>query len=104
MSTSSRVTWTRRAIRLFVIDQDYLEAPQTKEAGGVYYPDWGQGDFKLEFEWEPLAYAINDGQTRAQAALMPESYGQNYEDTRLYGRRPLHVPGRRAALCSGLFP
>jgi hypothetical protein len=47
----------------------------------VFYPDWGQGDFKLEFEWEPLAYAITDGQTRVQAALMPESYGQSYEDT-----------------------
>ena len=71
----------KKSNSLFVIDRDYLEAPQTKEAGGVYYPDWGQGDFKLEFEWEPLAYAITDGQTRAQAALMPESYGQSYQDT-----------------------
>ena len=71
----------RQSNSLFVIDRDYLEAAQTNEAGGVFYPDWGQGDFRLEFEWEPLAYAITDGQTRVQAALMPESYGRSYEDT-----------------------
>ena len=71
----------KKSKSLFVIDQDYLEAPQTKEAGGVYYPDWGEGPFKLEFEWEPLAYAITDGQTRAQAALMPETYGKDYQDS-----------------------
>ncbi len=71
----------KKSNSLFVIDRDYLEAADTKEAGGVYYPDWGQGDFKLEFEWEPLAYAISDGQNRVQAALQPESYGQSYEDT-----------------------
>lgn len=71
----------RQSGSVALIDRDYLEAADTKEAGGVSYPDWGQGDFKLEFGWEPLAYAITDGQTRAQAALMPESYGQSYEET-----------------------
>jgi hypothetical protein len=71
----------RQSNSLFVIDQDYLEAPQTREAGGVFYPDWGQGDFRLEFEWEPLAFAITDGETRVQAALMPETYGQSYEES-----------------------
>ncbi|MCU0509365.1 MAG: clostripain-related cysteine peptidase [Anaerolineae bacterium] len=64
-----------------VIDRDYLEAPETKELSGVYYPDWGEGDFKLEFEWEPLAFAISDGETSAQAALNPETYGQSYEES-----------------------
>ena len=64
-----------------VIDRDYLEAPQTAEADGVYYPEWGEGDFKLEFEWEPLAFSITDGRTRAMAALMPQTYGASWEET-----------------------
>ncbi len=71
----------KKSSSIAILDRDYLEAPATKEANGVYYPDWGEGDFKLEFEWEPIAYAITDGQTRAQAALMPETYGATYEDT-----------------------
>ena len=71
----------RKSNSIAILDRDYLEAPETKEANGVYYPDWGEGDFKLEFEWEPIVYAITDGQTRAEAALMPEAYGATYEDT-----------------------
>ena len=71
----------RQSNSIAIIDRDYLEADNTKEVGGVYYPDWGEGDFKLQFEWEPLAYAISDGETRAQAALSPETYGRNYEDS-----------------------
>jgi hypothetical protein len=38
-----------------VSDMDYLESPNTREVGGVYYPDWGDtGSFTLEFDWEPL--------------------------------------------------
>jgi len=47
----------------------------------VYYPEWGEGDFKLEFEWEPLAFSITDGRTRAMAALMPQTYGASWEET-----------------------
>jgi len=71
----------RQSNSIAILDRDYLEAPETKETNGVYYPEWGKGDFKLEFEWEPIAYAITDGVTRAQAALMPETYGASYEDT-----------------------
>jgi hypothetical protein len=71
----------RASNSIAVIDRDFLEAPQTKELSGVYYPDWGEGDFKLEFEWEPLAFALTDGETRAQAALNPETYGQSYEES-----------------------
>jgi hypothetical protein len=71
----------RQSGSIFVADRDYLEAPETNEVNGVYYPNWGDGDFTLEFEWEPLMYALTDGETRVQAALSPESYGASYEDT-----------------------
>jgi hypothetical protein len=71
----------RASNSIYVADRDYLEAPTTREADGVYYPDWGEGDFKLEFEWEPLAYAITDGQESVSAALNPEIYGATYQDT-----------------------
>ena len=71
----------RNSNSIAILDRDYLEAPGTREANGVYYPDWGEGDFKLEFEWEPIVYAITDGQTPAEAALMPQTYGASYEDT-----------------------
>ncbi len=61
-----------------VIDSDYLESPQTRELNDVYYPDWGEGDFTLEFEWEPVVFAINDGAQTAVALFTPESYGATY--------------------------
>ena len=62
-------------------DQDYLEAPQTREVDGVFYPDWGEGAFTVEFAWEPLMFAIEDGVNRVTVALQPESYGATFEDT-----------------------
>ncbi len=61
-----------------VIDMDYLESPQTQEFNGVYYPDWGEGDFTLEFEWEPVVFGIGDGTETAVALFTPESYGATY--------------------------
>jgi hypothetical protein len=66
---------------IYVSDMDYLESPNTREVGGVYYPDWGDtGSFTLEFDWEPLTFAITDGETTAQALLMPRSYGATPEE------------------------
>jgi hypothetical protein len=66
----------RASNSIYVSDMDYLESPNTREVGGVYYPDWGDtGSFTLEFDWEPLTFAITDGETTAQALLMPRSYG-----------------------------
>jgi hypothetical protein len=66
---------------IYVSDMDYLESPETREVGGVYYPDWGDtGSFTLEFDWEPLTFAITDGETTAQALLMPRSYGAAPEE------------------------
>jgi hypothetical protein len=65
---------------IFVADQDYLDSAVTQEIDGIFYPDWGEGDFTLEFEWEPLMFAISDGQNDVVAALNPESYGRTPEE------------------------
>ncbi|HSN77021.1 MAG TPA: hypothetical protein VL334_18260, partial [Anaerolineae bacterium] len=65
---------------IFVADQDYLDSANTQEIDGIFYPDWGEGDFTLEFEWEPLMFAISDGQNDVVAALNPESYGRTPEE------------------------
>jgi len=65
---------------IYVADTDYLESNDTREISGVYYPDWGDGPFTLEFEWEPIVFAISDGENTVQALLTPETYGASFED------------------------
>lgn len=65
---------------ILIADTDYLESGTTKEVSGVYYPDWGEGAFNLEFEWEPLMFAITDGTNSVTALLTPESYGVSKEE------------------------
>ncbi|MGC8780141.1 MAG: clostripain-related cysteine peptidase, partial [Anaerolineae bacterium] len=64
-----------------VADTDYLDSPQTAELNGVYYPVWPEGGrFNLEFEWEPVVFAISDGKNRAEALFMPENFGKSREE------------------------
>lgn len=70
----------RAANSIYVADNDYLEAPETQELNGVYYPDWGTGDFTMEFDWEPIVFALNDGVNSVVAPLTPQTYGATYED------------------------
>jgi len=70
----------QQANSIFVADVDFLESMDTREIDGVYYPDWGEGDFTLEFEWEPLMFAINDGVNTVTALLNPQTYGATPED------------------------
>ncbi len=65
---------------LFVADMDYLETDRTREVDGVTYPDWGEGEFRLEFEWDPVLYGIDDGSGVALALFQPERFGVRYED------------------------
>ncbi|HXF60199.1 MAG TPA: clostripain-related cysteine peptidase [Caldilineaceae bacterium] len=67
-----------QANSIYVADMDYLESPRTRELNGVYYPDWGEGEFTLEFEWEPVVFAISNGVENAVALFTPESYGATY--------------------------
>jgi hypothetical protein len=65
---------------IFMADMDYLDSSETREVGGVFYPDWGEGDFTLEFEWEPLMFSVTDGATSSLALLQPEQYGASPEE------------------------
>ena len=65
---------------IYVADSDYLESPETREADGVYYPVWPEDEFTLAFEWEPIVFAIDDGNLRAETVFNPEDYGESYED------------------------
>jgi hypothetical protein len=65
---------------IFVADNDYLEGIDTREIGGVYYPDWGEGSFTMEFEWEPILFAIDDGVNSVVALFKPEVYGATFEE------------------------
>jgi hypothetical protein len=60
---------------IFVADTDYLESDDTREIQGIYYPDWGEGAFTMEFGWEPLVFAIDDGVDAVVAQLTPRTYG-----------------------------
>ncbi len=64
-----------------VADMDYIESPDTREVDGVFYPDWGADEFELNFEWEPIVFAIDDGEIRAEALFNPETYGASFEDS-----------------------
>jgi len=65
---------------IYLADSDYLASPDTREAGGVYYPAWGVDSFTMAFEWEPIVYAIDDGTTRYPALFTPETYGASSEE------------------------
>ncbi|MEJ2748863.1 MAG: clostripain-related cysteine peptidase [Anaerolineae bacterium] len=65
---------------VLLADSDYLESADTRQIDGVYYPDWGAGEFTMEFEWEPIVYALSDGTNTVTALLTPQTYGAAYEE------------------------
>lgn len=67
----------QKANSIYLADSDYLASPDTREAGGIYYPDWGTESFNLVFKWEPIVYAIDDGVSLHPALFSPESYGKS---------------------------
>ncbi|GAB4532596.1 MAG: hypothetical protein Kow0063_13390 [Anaerolineae bacterium] len=65
---------------IFVADTDFLESDDTREVNGIYYPVWPEdGEFTVEFEWEPVVFAIDDGVERVVAHFTPQSYGATFE-------------------------
>jgi hypothetical protein len=64
---------------LAVLDTDYLESPETRQVNGVYYPVWSK-NFKMSFDWDPVVFAINDGQQSVTALFNPGSYGATFEE------------------------
>lgn len=65
---------------IYLADSDFLASPDTRETGGVYYPDWGTESFNMVFKWEPIVYAINDGSANYPALFTPETYGASSEE------------------------
>ncbi len=65
---------------VFLMDSDYLQSSTTRELRGVYYPEWSADAFTMEFEWEPIVYAINDGVNSVVANFTPQSYGATPEE------------------------
>ncbi|NJN19551.1 MAG: hypothetical protein HC822_26560 [Oscillochloris sp.] len=63
---------------ILIADSDYIDAGESREVGGVFYPDWGdEGGVLIEYEWEPIIYGIDDGvgDGVSFALLAPEDYG-----------------------------
>lgn len=63
-----------------VLDEDYLESTDTRRIDGVYYPVWPGEAFTMEFEWEPIVFAISDGTQSVPALFRPRTYGASFED------------------------
>jgi hypothetical protein len=65
---------------MMLVDMDYLDSGDTRDIDGVYYPVWPETAFTMEFEWEPLMFAISDGSDSVTALLMPVTYGATAEE------------------------
>ncbi|MBN2391540.1 MAG: hypothetical protein JXR84_12515 [Anaerolineae bacterium] len=72
--------YDRASNSILVADSDYLESSETRELNGIYYPVWSANNrFTMEFEWEPVVFAISDGVNTVVANFQPQSYGATYE-------------------------
>lgn len=70
-------------------DMGYISSEQTKQVGGIYYPDWGDEPvLTMDFDWSPTVYFMSDGdQANDQFAFFePEVYGAT-EDGDIYSVR-----------------
>ncbi len=63
-------------------DLDFIGADETRQVGGVLYPNWGESeDLSMEIDWEPILWTISDGTNDALAAAEAETYGATAETT-----------------------
>jgi clostripain len=61
---------------ILVTDIDYIDAGDTREEGGVFYPDWGADrPVAFDYDWTPVRYGISDGKTTEFALFEPWDYG-----------------------------
>jgi hypothetical protein len=65
---------------IFLADSDYLESAETRVVNDLFYPDWGEGEFTMTFDWEPVVFAISDGTNSEVALLTPQTYGRSFEE------------------------
>ena len=67
---------------ILVSDLEYIDAGESREVGGVFYPNWGDEDtVAIEYGWEPIIYGIDDGSGNGVrfALLTPQDYGDTDE-------------------------
>lgn len=84
-----------------VVDMDFLDAENTKEVDGVFYPDWGEArTIAIEFAWDGKLFAIKPDGSSEIALLNPEDYGASSEEatytvegiyTTAKGKKPRHA-------------
>lgn len=66
---------------IFVADTDYLESPETRQVGGVYYPAWPKSEsFGINFNWDGSLFSVSDGTISTLALFTPVSYGASAAD------------------------
>lgn len=65
---------------ILVVDTDFLESAETRQLSGVYYPKWPQGNFFINFDWDPTVFSISDGTISTMALFTPENYGATAEE------------------------
>lgn len=72
--------YDRESNSIYKADTDFIDSGDTREVNGIYYPEWGEGAFTLEFDWEPIVFAIFDGTNQVQALFEPITYGVASEE------------------------
>lgn len=72
--------YDRASNSINVTDQDYLQSSQTREASGIFYPVWPDNRFSVKFKWDPIVFAINDGNKSVPALFSPQTYGASAAD------------------------
>lgn len=66
---------------ILVADTDFLESPESNSLNGVEYPRWPDSEsFRINFEWDPVVFQINDGSRSVLALFNPVSYGASSEE------------------------
>lgn len=65
---------------LYVADTDFLESGETQSESGVFYPVWPEGQtFRLNFDFEPILFSIDNGEDLIPALFNPVSFGATAE-------------------------
>ncbi len=62
---------------MIIEDQDFIFADAETTVGGVSYPQWPDGSFSVAYDWEPVVYAISDGESAIRTLFAPETYGDD---------------------------
>ena len=81
-----------RSNSIFAADQDYIESPDTLLVKGIYYPDWGKGEFTLDFSWEPSFLPSMTGQPGYTPCSNRKATGAASQVRRRPARRARSLP------------